>query len=49
MSAAAIEHPSFRCALTELRELVSQANVLGVSFWLSGASVIPGAVPRRAA
>ena len=40
MSAVAVEHPSFRHALCELRQLVREATALGAAFRLSGASVV---------
>ena len=53
MTAAVVE-PSFRHALTELRQLVREANVLGAAFRLSGASVditfpepFPGSLRER--
>ena len=48
MSAVVVEHP-FRHALTELRQLVCEATALGVTFRISGASVIvafPEPFPR---
>ena len=40
MSAVVVEHPSFRHALAELRQLVREAAALGATFRLSGASVL---------
>ena len=37
---SAVEHPSFRHALCELRQLVREATALGAAFRLSGASVV---------
>ena len=48
MSAVVVEHP-FRHTLTELRQLVCEATALGVTFRISGASVIvafPEPFPR---
>jgi DNA polymerase I-like protein with 3'-5' exonuclease and polymerase domains len=42
VSAAVVQHPSFRHALTELRRLVCEAVALGTTFRLSGASVVIG-------
>jgi hypothetical protein len=39
MSAAVVQHPSFRHALTELRQLVREAVALGTNFRISGAAV----------
>jgi DNA polymerase I-like protein with 3'-5' exonuclease and polymerase domains len=40
VTAAVVEHPSFRHALAELRQLVHEAHALGVTFRISGAEVL---------